>query len=306
MARIIISLLLALSISPLAFAQEAQNGPPSKTIDLRNPAKSNISNETEFDFMKGNPKLRNTIPLVRECATVEVEEERSHQHADEKESKESFEDWLQQSMRKSQRTRSTRRLRGNVYTLPVVVHVIYSSPEENISEEQVLSQIRVLNQDYRRTNADKDKTPRSFKDVAVDTGIEFCLASVDPNGQPTNGINRVSMDGSPFSERTLNEVVKPSTVWDASRYMNIWVCNISGGILGFAQFPSSSGLSGIPLGSTASRTDGIVCNYNAFGTIGTAVAPFNKGRTMTHEVGHWLGLRHIWGDGPCDEDDFCA
>jgi PKD repeat protein len=230
-----------------------------------------------------------------------MEEDRAAKHGAEKE--EEFEEWLQ---RRTQTARGLRKKSIGIYTLPVVIHVIYSNPTENISKEQVLSQLQVLNQDYRRTNPDKISTPAEFQRVAADCQIDFCLASVDPQGQPTDGIDRISISGSPFKDKFINDVIKPNTIWDPNRYMNIWVINISDGILGYAQFPLSSGLTGIPTGPTGETTDGVVIHYNAFGTMGTASAPFNRGRTATHEVGHWLGLRHVWGDGPCTVDDYCG
>lgn len=172
-------------------------------------------------------------------------------------------------------------------TIPVVVHVVYNIAEENISDAQIQSQITVLNQDFRKLNADVANTPGAFAGLAGDANIEFCLATVDPNGNPTNGILRVPTTATSFS--TNNTVKSTSTggsnAWNAGKYLNMWVCDISGGTLGYAQFPGGS-----------ASTDGVVIDYLYFGTIGTATAPFNKGRTATHEVGHWLNLRHIWGD----------
>jgi len=172
-------------------------------------------------------------------------------------------------------------------TIPVVVHVVYNTTAENISDAQIQSQIAVLNQDFRKLNADVANTPSAFAGLASDSNIEFCLASVDPNGNPTNGVLRVPTTATSFG---TNNTVKSSTsggsnAWNAGKYLNIWVCDISGGTLGYAQFPGGS-----------ASTDGVVCDYQYFGTNGTATAPFNKGRTATHEVGHWLNLRHIWGD----------
>ena len=172
-------------------------------------------------------------------------------------------------------------------TIPVVVHVVYNTTAENISDAQIQSQIAVLNQDFRKLNADVANTPSAFAGLASDSNIEFCLASVDPNGNPTNGVLRVPTTATSFG---TNNTVKSSTsggsnAWNAGKYLNMWVCDISGGTLGYAQFPGGS-----------ASTDGVVCDYQYFGTIGTATAPFNKGRTATHEVGHWLNLRHIWGD----------
>jgi len=172
-------------------------------------------------------------------------------------------------------------------TIPVVVHVVYNTTAENISDAQVLSQINVLNADFRKLNSDAANVPAAFSGLAADANIEFCLASTDPNGAPTTGITRTSTTATSFS---TNDGVKFSTsggknAWDATKYLNIWVCDISGGILGYAQFPGGS-----------ASTDGVVIDYQYYGTTGTATAPFNKGRTGTHEVGHWLNLYHIWGD----------
>jgi len=172
-------------------------------------------------------------------------------------------------------------------TIPVVVHVVYNTTAENISDAQIQSQITVLNQDFRKLNTDVANTPGAFAGLASDSNIEFCLATVDPNGNPTNGVLRVPTTATSFG---TNNTVKSSTsggsnAWNAGKYLNMWVCDISGGTLGYAQFPGGS-----------ASTDGVVCDYQYFGTNGTATAPFNKGRTATHEVGHWLNLRHIWGD----------
>ncbi len=180
---------------------------------------------------------------------------------------------------------------SSVYTIPVVVHVVYKSNTQNISDAQVLSQIDVLNKDFRRLNTDANNTWSQ----ADDTQIEFCLASVDPNGNPTSGITRTQTNVTSFNPD--QEKMKKSgqggiDPWNPSEYLNIWVCNISQGILGYAQFPGGP-----------AATDGVVVGYQYFGTSGTATAPFNLGRTGTHEVGHYLNLYHIWGDGPCGQDD---
>ena len=182
---------------------------------------------------------------------------------------------------------------NGIITIPVVVHVVYNTAAENISDAQILSQITVLNDDFRRTNSDADNTWAQ----AADTEIEFCMATVDPNGNATNGITRTATSVTSFS---TNDNVKFNSsggkdAWPRDDYLNIWVCDISGGILGYAQFPGGP-----------AATDGVVNDYQYFGTVGTATAPFDLGRTCTHEVGHWLDLFHIWGDGPCGQDDGVA
>lgn len=187
----------------------------------------------------------------------------------------------------------TPHLRGaETVTIPVVVNVVYKTNAQNISDAQILSQLQVLNDDFRRLNADADDTWSE----AIDANIEFCLATVDPDGNPTSGIRRKKTNKPSFS---ANDAMKTNgqglAPWDPNSYMNIWVCNLGSGLLGYAQFP------GGPI-----DTDGIVIDYAYFGTIGTATAPFDLGRTATHEVGHYLNLRHIWGDGPCSADDFVS
>lgn len=186
-----------------------------------------------------------------------------------------------------------------VITIPVVVHVVFNISSENISDEQIASQIRILNEDYRMANSDIDLVPDPFKPFRADAQIQFQLAVRDPDGGPTTGITRTRTSQRSFSFR--DEVKFDSTggknAWPADRYLNIWVCNLSDGLLGYAQFPG-----GEP------ETDGVVILSTAFGDIGTAASPgnpFNKGRTTTHEVGHWLNLRHIWGDdfGACTGSD---
>lgn len=187
------------------------------------------------------------------------------------------------------------RVSGKI-TIPVVVHVVYRTQEENISDQQILSQIQVLNEDFQRLNADRNQTPSEFLSAATNTGISFQLATTDPSGNPTSGILRYRT--TQFAFYSHNNGVKYSAMggvdaWATTDYLNIWVCNLGMGILGYAQFPGGP-----------AETDGVVIGYQYFGRIGNVTAPFNKGRTTTHEVGHWLNLRHIWGDGPCDVDDF--
>jgi hypothetical protein len=180
-----------------------------------------------------------------------------------------------------------------VVTIPVVFHVLYNTAAENISEAQVLSQLQILNDDFRRLNADQDNVWAQ----AADTQIEFCLATQDPQGNPTDGILRVATNVTSFGTNDAMKFTSQggSDAWPASDYMNFWVCDLGSSLLGYAQFPGGP-----------ADTDGIVCNYTATGNTGTASAPFDLGRTATHEVGHYLNLRHIWGDGGCGVDDFVA
>lgn len=191
-----------------------------------------------------------------------------------------------------------------VITIPVVVHVLYNvnQPQQNISDAQIQSQLDVLNEDFRRLNADASNTLAQFVGVAADFEIEFCLASQDPNGNPTTGIERRSSTRSTWGTGTTMKRYAQGGLdaWPADSYLNMWVCNIGGGILGFATFPGG-----------AAANDGVVVSPNYFGSSDYDVssnfylsAPYDLGRTLTHEVGHWLNLRHIWGDGGCGVDDF--
>lgn len=186
----------------------------------------------------------------------------------------------------------------NDIVIPVVVHVVYNTPEQNISDAQIYSQIQILNQDFRRQNPDRDKTPEEYAHLAADTRISFRLANRDPQGQPTSGITRSRTQQESFLVQTNS--VKYSAMggvdaWPTNQYLNIWVCNLAMGVLGYSQFPGGP-----------AETDGVVIGYKFFGNTGPVRAPFNGGRTCTHEVGHWLNLRHIWGDGPCSVDDHVA
>jgi uncharacterized protein (UPF0297 family) len=181
-------------------------------------------------------------------------------------------------------------------TIPVVVHVVWRTgfASENISDAQVLSQIDVLNKDFRRLNADAANTPSEFLPMAADCEINFCLAKRTPQGTATTGINRIQSSRTTTwgsNDDVKNPIAGGVSPWDPNKYLNIWVCNIGGGVLGYALFP------GAP-----SFLDGVVIESKAFGTTGTAAFPFNSGRTVTHEVGHWLDLYHIWGDSTCGED----
>ena len=177
--------------------------------------------------------------------------------------------------------------RTGIVRIPVVVHVVYKDKRQNVTMAQIRSQIAVLNRDFRAKNADRKRTPVPWKGLVADAQIQFHLATRDPRGKATNGVTRTPTTRASFG---TGDTVKSAATggadpWPADRYLNIWVCNLAGGLLGYAQFPGGP-----------ARTDGVVIHYVAFGTRGTATAPFDRGRTTTHEVGHWLNLRHIWGD----------
>ncbi|MDQ4141916.1 MAG: M43 family zinc metalloprotease [Bacteroidota bacterium] len=244
-------------------------------------------------LVAGSVKAQLAKPRPR-CATNEVTQRLQQLYPD-------LPNQMQKVKAQAQRYRqqkSKARLQQPVTVVPVVFHVVYRTGRENISTEQILSQLEVLNEDYRRLNADSSQTLPQFKRVAADTRIQFCLATRDPNGNPTTGITRKFTSTTDFD---LDDAVKFSdfsgqNVWDSERYLNIWVCNLSGQNLGYSQYPGGP-----------AETDGVVLDYT---TIGRAPAnPFaskyNLGRTGTHEIGHWLGLQHIWGpnDKGCDDSD---
>ena len=171
--------------------------------------------------------------------------------------------------------------------IPVVVHILYRAEADDLSDEQVATQIAVLNEDYAAANEDLKNVPPVFTDRVGNPGLRFALATVDPTGAATSGITRRKITTAAFGvdDRMKAESTGGTDPWDATRYLNIWVCRLSGGVLGYAQFPG-----GPP------QTDGVVILTSAFGRGGSAAAPFDLGRTTTHEVGHYLNLSHIWGE----------
>ena len=180
-------------------------------------------------------------------------------------------------------------------SIPVVVHVVYKNSIENITDYQIQSQIDVLSKDFTRANSDALNTPTDFLPIASSMQIDFCLSQQDPNGNPTNGIIRKQTSQSFFTlygNEIFYDSLGGSSAWDTKNYLNIWVCMIEPGILGWAQFPAGGDV----------KTDGVVINFEHFGTTGTVLSPYNLGRTATHEVGHWLNLFHLWGDNNCGDD----
>ncbi|MBL7951859.1 MAG: fibronectin type III domain-containing protein [Flavobacteriales bacterium] len=182
-----------------------------------------------------------------------------------------------------------------VVTIPVVFHVVYANSTQNISDARINAQLAQLNADFARLNSDAGSTPSAFAGLAANTEIQFCLAQRDPSGNATSGIVRRSTTVTSFTD---NDNVKRtanggSDAWSRDSYLNIWVCNLGSSLLGYAQFPGG-----------AASTDGVVVLYSSVGGIGTpgTASPYNLGRTATHEVGHWLNLRHIWGDASCGSD----
>ncbi len=178
--------------------------------------------------------------------------------------------------------------KAKVGVLKMVVNVVYKTDAHNISDAQIKSQIKALNKDFRATNPDRTQTPAPWKGLVTDSRIQFKLVKVTRTKTTKSGFS--------FDDGVKKAATGGIAPFNPKTHVNIWVCALTGGLLGYAQFP----------GGPAS-TDGVVINDQAFGSNGTAQAPFNKGRTATHEVGHYFNLRHIWGDTPdCSGSDVVA
>jgi hypothetical protein len=231
-------------------------------------------------------------PKRRQCGTQQVHERLLEMFPAFREKQNSIE----QATRRSIETGVAARVMRQLITIPVVVHVVYKKPAENISDRQIKSQIDALNRDYTQKNADQSTIPDPWKGLAANPNIQFALAKKDPNGKRTTGITRTqtSRDSFGTGDTVKTKAGGGHAAWPANRYLNLWVCTLGGGLLGYAQFPGGP-----------ARTDGVVILNTAFGTTGTVASPFNLGRTATHEVGHWLNLHHIWGDrNDCGGTDY--
>lgn len=245
------------------------------------------------------------------CGTVEYQQQLREKNII-TESQSEFEDWLNKKLINKKKTSGVLRAEEEVITIPVVVHIIHNGETLgsglNIPDDQIFSQIDVLNEDFRRENDDKSKTPALFVPVAADIEINFALAQRDPEGLATNGIVRVN-GGKSVWEIADNYELKSLSYWPAEDYLNIWVTNLGSDYLGYAQFPVST-LEGLEDGSNSRLSDGVAIDSEAFGSSvkyppAVLKTDYDRGRTATHEIGHYLGLRHIWGDGNCNVDDYC-
>jgi len=186
--------------------------------------------------------------------------------------------------------RTAGRIEQTIIKIPVVVHILYHTPEEKVSDEKVAIQIDALNKYFRRRNTDTTNTPAYFRALAADCEIEFQLAVSDPRRRSTSGIIRKY---TPITKWKADDMVKFSAsmgddAWDAKSYLNIWVCNLDK-FAGYATMPGGE-----------DSKDGLVISYNAFGGSGTS--GYDQGKTAVHEIGHWLNLKHIWGDEYCGDD----
>jgi hypothetical protein len=230
---------------------------------------------------------------LRHCATMEVYNKQVEEFPAYRRAQAAIENDIGNLLESSRTFRLS-----NPVAINVVVHVLYHSDEENISDEQIFSQIEVLNNDFRSKNEDVSKVPEVWSSLVADTNIEFRLSAKGPDGEESTGITRTSTSVASFG--TDNAMKADATAgidpWPTDAFLNIWVCNLGASLLGYAQFPG-----GPP------ETDGVVIDYRAFGTTGTAKEPFNLGRTATHEIGHYLNLSHIFGDGrgnSCNDTDY--
>lgn len=222
----------------------------------------------------------------RTCGTMEVHERLLKTVPSYREERDKIERFTVNYIER--RMRGEPGLRSGIIYIPVVVHVVYNTAEQNISDAQIQSQIDILNQDYRKLNPDVGSVPAEFAPVVADVRIQFQLAVRDPNCHATNGITRTSTNTASFTDddKVKSAATGGADPWPSDKYLNLWVCNLSGGLLGYAQFPGGP-----------ATTDGVVITYTGFGNIGTAAAPFNRGRTATHEIGHWFNLYHTFQGG---------
>jgi PKD repeat protein len=201
----------------------------------------------------------------------------------------------------NERTKEMAAQRGGgmtVYTIPVVFHVIHNYGTENISDEQILDGLAILNRDYRRQNSDTSVVVDAFDQLVADIGIEFKLATKDPDGNCTSGITRTVSDLTSVGDQSVKDLI----MWPRNNYLNIWVVQNANGAAGYSQLPPNVA------GNWGATTDGIVVRSDYVGATGTSSV--QRSRTLTHEAGHWLNLKHTWGDGNepavasnCDMDD---
>lgn len=239
-----------------------------------------------------NAQSVNPANGVHRCSTNEYMEEMFKQNPDWKKSLDATDEMI----RLAELNGTVNKTGNMVVTIPVVVHVVWQTSAQNIPDAKIQAQIAQLNLDYSASNPDTASIPGVFKPLKANTQIQFCLAKRTPQGAASTGIERIQTNVSSFS--TNNAVKSTSTgganPWPAGQYLNLWVCNLGGGLLGYAQFPGG-----------AASTDGVVVHYGSVGSVASPASynwVYKYGRTATHEVGHWLNLKHIWGDANCGND----
>lgn len=253
------------------------------------------------------------LPVDEPCATME-EDRKSRTRFPQRGSLDDLEKLIQKKINEIELAKAQGRTENVVLNIPIIVHVVHNGEavgtSTNLSQAQVQAQIEVLNEDFRRAPG----TPGfNSNPVGADIELEFCLSPVDQNGNvmAEPGIHRYNGSRADWSTEQIENILKPTTIWNPNLFYNIWTVRFASSnsnLIGYAQFPDQSGLAGLPTSGPAS-TDGVVIRFQSFGSVDKGnfpvmVAPYNRGRTLTHETGHWLGLRHIWGDGGCSADDF--
>lgn len=249
---------------------------------------------------------------IRQCATMEQDSINRLRYP-QRDNFDDLEQAIQAKMKEFQRQIPNGRPNAELISIPIIVHVIHKGEAVgtgmNLSQAQIQSQLAVLNEDFRRKAGTNGF---NTSPVGADIEIEFCLSPVDEQGNllPEPGIHRYNGGQDTWTRAQIDNSLKPTTIWNSAKFFNVWTLKFGGedaNLLGYAQFPDQSGLSGLNEVGGSDKTDGVVIQYTSFGSAQKGSfpimsPPYNKGRTLTHETGHWLGLRHIWGDGNCATD----
>ena len=225
------------------------------------------------------PASEEQVPSKRTCATDEVLKAQLSEDPSLAERM----NQIEQFTRRTISSGALDKIAATTIEVPVVVHVLYNTTAQDISDAQIASQIDVLNEDYNLQNKDNTQVPSLFASVKANVGVHFTLSKTVR--KKTSKKSWQANDAMKYSNKGGDDVVDPA------HNLNVWVCNLGGGLLGYAQFPGGK-----------AATDGVVILYDAFGRTGSLITPYDKGRSATHEVGHWMNLRHIWGDATCGDD----
>lgn len=236
--------------------------------------------EDENDFFSTSLTSRDTLSSnERSCASQDILDEELRKNPELAMNMDKIEEFTSMAILNDVVKNIDRKI-----TIPVVVNVLYRTSAENISLSQIQSQINSLNQDFNGTNIEFDQVPRMFASVKANIGITFVLDKV--NRKKTSR-TEWSISNEEMKKTSFGGIAPTSP----TNKLNLWVCTLAGGILGYAKAPG-----------TAIDLDGVVIDSRYLGTNGRATAPFHKGRTATHEIGHWLNVKHIWGDNVCGND----